>query len=299
MKTSIAIGMFDGVHTGHKFLLDRLRHIAAASGTEPAVVTFDRHPLEIIRPGHSPLLLTDVDERIDLIRGAGIDRIEVVNFDEAVRSLTASDFCRTFLCPTLDPAVLLLGYDHGFGSDRLKGRQSYAEALTPLGISVEDCPPYPDGPVSSTIIRQQLAEGDVVRAAESLGRLYRIVGRVNHGKQLGRTIGFPTANIDIAPDRMIPADGVYAGIVSSGPGHVVGKSAMINIGTAPTVNGTDATKRTVEAHILDSDSDLYGKKLGIDFVKRLRDEQRFDNIDSLRSALQADMLAVRDIVASH
>lgn len=286
--TAVAIGMFDGVHRGHRFLLDRLKAEAERRGFEPAVVTFDRHPKSVIRPDEMPRLLTTVSERVALLTEAGIHNIEVVPFDGDLRRLTAAEFARRVLLEQLEARYLLLGYNNGFGADRLGAVEAYREALAPLGIEVDVCQPLDRLSVSSSAIRRAIADGDMVSAAQMLGRSYDITGTVVKGRQLGRTIGFPTANLRVAGDKLLPRPGVYAA-------ECFGAPAMLNIGTAPTVS--DGGTMTVEVHIIATSPadastplDLYGKTVAVTVLKRLRDEQRFADLDRLRAALEADRL---------
>ncbi len=292
MPTAVSIGMFDGVHIGHRFILDHLKDYARAHGLEPAVVTFDRHPLAVIRPEAAPPLLSDVDSRVDMIRDCGIDRVIVLPFDATLRRLTAAEFARDILAPRLDARAVMLGYDNGFGSDRLGSPEAYSAALSPLGIDVTACPPYPGEAVSSSIIRRALADGDIATANRLLGRPFTISGTVVPGKQLGRTIGFPTANIAPAPGMALPAAGVYACRVVAPGTNLDGLPAMLNVGTAPTVNGADATRLITEAHIITPDDtptlNIYNKPLTLNVISRLRDEQRFPSIDALTAALATD-----------
>lgn len=290
--TAVAIGMFDGVHIGHRFVLDRLKDYARLNGLQPAVVTFANHPLSVIRPEAAPPLICDLDNRIDKIHRQGIDSVVVLPFDNALRRLTAAEFGRDILRPQLDARAVLLGYDNGFGSDRLASPQEYADALAPLGIDVAAYPPYPDGAVSSSIIRRMLAGGDIQAANKLLAEPFTISGTVVSGRRLGRTIGFPTANIVPSPGLVLPASGVYAARVISSNPVIDGRPAMLDVGTAPTVNGTAATRVITEAHIILPDStpapDLYGSKLTLSLMERLRDEQSFPDLDALTAALAAD-----------
>lgn len=309
MRSIVAIGMFDGVHAGHRHLLADLTGEARRRGLEPAVVTFDRHPLSVIRPERCPGLLTTSEERGALLREAGIGRIEVLRFDESMRSLTAAEFARDILLPRLEAAAVMLGYDNGFGSDQLRDADDYRRALAPLGIEVTQSSPFggsgSDGPTpASSVIRNMLTAGDITGANALLGRPYNLTGKVVPGKQLGRTIGFPTANVAPHPDKLIPAAGVYA--ATADVDRLNGVPALVNIGTAPTVNGPGSSRIIVEAHLdlagaATADTvgdtfkkyDFYGKTMTLRLLHRIRDEKRFDSLDALRGALEKDLRTLR------
>lgn len=291
--TIVAVGMFDGVHRGHAYLLGRLCHTARAMEVQPAVVTFPRHPLSAISPETAPKLLMEPDRKVQLIQRLGVSAVTMLDFDSKLRQLTARRFASDILIPRLNAKAVMLGFDNGFGSDRLRTPEQYGDTLRPLGIEVVSCPPLGDLDVSSSAVRDALCRGDVRRAAFLLGRPYALCGTVVRGRQLGRTIGFPTANIDVAPNILIPAQGVYAAYAIVGG---IRLPAMVNIGCNPTVND-DAARVTVEAHIITdrgavhtSLGDLYGTRLCLLMTDRLRDETRFDSVDDLRAALQADRL---------
>ena len=287
--------MFDGVHRGHRFVLEQLRHIADEQGYDPAVITFSNHPKSVITPGKAPKLLSSVEARIDRILETGIDDILILEFDEELMKLAAAEFARIFIKDNLKGDAVLLGYDHSFGSDRLKGAENYRKALAPLGMKVFECPAMPGEKVSSSMVRRALETGDIEKANGLLGYKFRIEGEVVHGKQLGRTIGFPTANILADPKVMVPLTGVYAGLSDNIP-------VMLNIGHAPTVNNTSESPITIEAHLIDNSGkelDLYGKNIAIDLFRRLRDEKRFDNLESLREALEADRLNTLKALGRH
>lgn len=293
MDSAITIGTFDGVHAGHRFLLDNLRREASLRGLTPVVLTLDRHPLAALAPGKEPPALTTLPRRMDLIREAGIDNVYALEFNAHTCALTARRFMEEVVIPQYNPRLLLLGYDSGFGADRLRGMEQYTAALDGLGIEVGQCPPMPGSAVSSTDIRRALATGCIADANAMLGRPFSITGTVQHGKQLGRTIGYPTANIGVDPAMALPADGVYAASLGGYP-------VMLNIGTAPTVNTSGHNGRTVEAHIigLDSDTNLYGKQLTINVLERLRDERKFSSLEHLRQALDNDRLATLAIAGN-
>lgn len=293
---AVTVGMFDGVHRGHRYVVERLAEIASRKGYRPVAVTFDRHPLSVISPDKTPLLLSDIDTRVRLLREAGAEDVVVLPFDSNLRDLTAAGFAEKILVGELGARTVLLGFDNGFGSDRLKGREEYIRHLSPLDIEVLECDPYPGRRVSSSDIRAALARGDMQTATQMLGRLYRLRGPVVSGHRLGRTIGFPTANVATPATVQLPLPGVYAAVAGPSDGSAA-CAAMVNIGTAPTVNADKDSPLAVEVHLLtDSHPDLYGKTIDVDFVERIRDERRFGSLDELKAALENDRDRVKEIV---
>ena len=288
----VSTGVFDGVHKGHRYLLQCLRRRADLSGMEPAVVTFSNHPLTVIRPDSAPKALCDIQERVRLIRREGIDNVLVLDFDEDLRHLTAREFVSLILKPRLNVKGIFLGYDNAFGSDRPKSVEELRKLMEPEGVEVLSCEPYGEMPVSSSMIRENLGDGDIEKVRGMLGRPYIIKGKVVHGKKLGRTIGFPTANLDTG-QMMLPRPGVYAARVADVTGHtaMAGLPAMLNIGTAPTVNTGNSHRQTVEVHIIAQSQpipDIYGEVLALEVVRRLRDERKFDSLDQLQAAIGED-----------
>lgn len=301
-RTVVAIGMFDGVHLGHVHVLHRLRELAALHDLRPAVVTFANHPRGLIRPERAPRLLTTLDERLRLLRAQGIEHIVVLPFDAALQRLTARQFAESFLKGRMDAAAVMVGYDNRFGSDRLAGVEAYRDALSPLGLDVYDCPPCPGVSVSSSLVRLALSEGRLDDVYDMLGRPFRLSGTVVHGRRLGRTLGFPTANIDVTADLALPKVGVYAARVAAASANdaIIGLPVMLNIGTNPTVDST-VRRLSVEAHIIAADSDagnLYGSSLAVDILARLRDERQFADLEALVEALRSDRAATLRIVGN-
>lgn len=289
----VAVGMFDGVHAGHRHLLAHLRALADRLGLRPVVVTFADHPLRVIRPSAAPPLLTSVAVKERLLRAEGVE-VVTLSFDSALRRLSAREFM-ALLRDRFGARMLLLGFNNHFGHDRLTDLDDYRRIGSRLGIDVERAPEWRhdrEHRVSSSAIRGLLLDGDVERAADLLGRRYRLTGRVVHGKELGRRLGYPTANVDPDPESLlVPADGVYAAIVTLPDGER--RPGMLNIGHRPTVDTPDAPV-SVEVHVIGYDGDLYGRRISIDFIKRLRGEHRFDSLDELRDALAADARATME-----
>lgn len=279
-------GFFDGVHCGHRLVIERLVCAAKAGGDKSLVVTFWPHPRAVLQDGARDLrLLTTLGEKRSMLERLGVDRIEVLDFSRDFAALTAERYLREVLQERFGVTTLFVGYDNRLGSDRLT-----AASLLPLarrfGMEVVELPPL--GDISSTKIRHALEEGRVEDAAGMLGYGYPLEGAVVAGNRLGRTIGFPTANMQLyEPLKLVPARGVY--MVQA---EVLGKSyrGMTNIGTRPTVGGTIPT---IETHLLDFDEDIYGLSLRITFLRRIRDEIRFPSLDALKKQLETDREACR------
>lgn len=280
------IGFFDGVHRGHQFLIRRLVQMARDSGQQSLVITFDRHPRQVVHSDYVPQLITPLDEKLRLLRATPADRVEVLHFDAAMAGLTARDFMQRVLHEKLGVDTLLIGYDNRFGHNRSEGFDDYVEYGKEIGIKVVKNDAFDiDGMrVSSSLVRKLLMKGDVAAADNCLGHNFSIEGRVEHGFQEGRKLGFPTANI--APqsaEQLLPEQGVYVVRVSVDGG--AWQRAVMNVGNNPTFA---RHRLTLEAHIFDFDGDLYGKTLRTEFLWRLRGERHFASIDELRSQLIAD-----------
>ena len=299
-------GFFDGVHTGHRLVIERLVSLAHARGDESLVVTFWPHPRAVLQDGARELrLLTSLEEKKALLTALGVDRIEVLDFTRAFASLTAEQYLRDVLRDRFGVTTLLMGYDNRLGSDRLTA-SSLAPLAQSIGIELIELPALSlhDGPsfraesrnleVSSTKIRRALQDGRIEDATSMLGYGYSLTGVVVAGNRMGRTIGFPTANLrPYEPLKLIPARGVYA--VEA---EVLGKRyrGMTDIGTRPTVGGTIPT---IETHILDFDEDIYGLPLTITFLRRLRDEIHFPSLEALKQQLLLDREACRKRFLTH
>ena len=286
----IATGFFDGVHLGHRLVLEKLLSIARERGDESMVVTFWPHPRNVLQDDARNLrLLTSLSEKKDLLKGLGIDRVEVLPFTRAFSRLTTREYLEEYVKGRLGGKAILLGYDNRIGSDLL-GPDEIEKVAVEVGLDVvrTGCLGTPNGKVvSSTKIREAIAAGDVESAAGMLGYNYSLTGVVVAGNRLGRTIGFPTANMRLyEPLKLLPGNGVYSVEVES-LGRVF--KGMCNIGTRPTVNvGSD---RTVETNIFDFDEDIYGLDLKVTFLRKIRDERRFDSLDALKCQLIKDRQA--------
>ena len=280
------IGFFDGVHLGHRFLLKQLQEAAIARGLKTMAITFLEHPRQTLHIDYQPQLLTTLDERIALIQDCGIDEVRILEFTEETAKMTSRTFMTEVLRKELNISCLLMGYDHHFGSDTSSKFSDYVATGRELGIEVVQALPFASGTerVSSSSIRQFLAEGDVERAAQALHRYYSIAGTVVAGHKVGRSMGFPTANIRPHDQRkMLPRDGAYAVDVTWQGKQFRG---VLNIGHRPTLN--NGTDRSVEVFILDFSADIYGEELRVEFLKHLRGEKRFASLDELRHQILED-----------
>ncbi len=282
-----AVGMFDGVHRGHCDILDTILTHATGSGGRPVVLTFAGHPLSQLRPADAPPLLTTAAEKEALIREhLPTADVRMLDFNEA-RGIPAEEFlCR--LRDDLDVGTMVMGYDNRFGCDGPRDRRSYDELGERLGVRVVHVAPLriDSTTASSSELRRLISGGLTEKAADMLGRRYSVGGTVAHGRKLGRTIGFPTANLSPDPCKLLPATGVYAATASvDGIGTF---SAMVNIGHRPTVDRTSDAPLSIEAHLIGADADMYDRRMVISFVRRLRDERTFASVDELASQLAAD-----------
>lgn len=283
MPTVATIGFFDGVHKGHQYLFEQLRLQALAHEERALIFTFLQHPRSVLTHDCPPLLTT-LDEREMLIGQYG----DVHFFDFAeVQPLTAAQFL-DYLSDRWKVRHLLMGYNHHFGSDGRLSDEQYASVARQVGIEVLRLPPYVEDETrpSSTRIRNALLQGDISGANQMLGYAYHLSGRVVHGRMIGRQIGFPTANIMPDPAKLIPAAGVYKVMVNDERTSDEWVMALVNIGTNPTVGNAH---QTIEVHIPGYDGDLYNRTLTLQFLERLRGEQRFDSLDELREQIHKDL----------
>ena len=283
------IGFFDGVHIGHCHLINMLKKVARERGVESCVITFDRHPRQVVQPEWCPEMLTTLEEKTQLLEATGIDRCEVLHFDREMANQSAHDFMLHTLKEKLGVSILVTGYDNRFGHNRSEGFEDYVRYGKEIGIEVIKGEELTDGSnnVSSSSIRRMLKEGRIEDATRCLGREYLLTGTVVGGEHIGRTIGFPTANI--RPDdssKLIPANGVYAVDVWSQAGDINRERAMLNIGTRPTFNGTATT---IEVHIPHFAGNLYGSTLSIAFLRKIREERKFDSPEALVEQLNKDL----------
>jgi riboflavin kinase/FMN adenylyltransferase len=287
----VATGFFDGVHLGHRQVIRQLVETAAARGDESMVLTFWPHPRTVLQDDARSLrLLSTLAEKKALLTELGVDHVEVLPFSREFSRWTAREYLEEVVIGRYGGRAILLGYDNRFGSDGL-APEEIARLAASLGLDVirPDCIASrrslaPDTAISSTRIRKELEEGRVEEAAAMLGYPYRLHGVVVAGNRLGRTIGFPTANMQLyEPLKLVPANGVYQVKVETLGQTYTG---MCNIGVRPTVGAGNA--RTIETHILDFNEDIYGLDITISFLRKVRDERRFDSLDDLRAQLERD-----------
>ncbi len=283
----VTIGTFDGVHRGHQKLLQKLVQIKKQKGGKSIVFTFEPHPRKILFPDQSDLqLLSSLDEKIELFKAEDIDILIVYPFTKEFAQIESEKFIKEILADKLKVRTLVIGYDHKFGKDRKGDINTFKTAAGKYGFEVEEIPAQEinDINISSTKIRKALFDGDVKTAAEFLGYNYFMSGIVVHGKKLGKTISFPTANIGIKDeDKLIPKNGVYlVGVEVEG----FKGFGMMNVGTNPTTDADEKIK--LEVNIFNFDKDIYGKKIKVEFIERLRDEKKFKSVDELINAIKND-----------
>jgi riboflavin kinase / FMN adenylyltransferase len=289
---AVAIGVFDGLHVGHLHVLEVLRARAEESGLESCVLTFDPHPMTVVAPEHAPRSLTTLERRIELLEDLGIDCVAVVTFDDEVRSWSPASFTADLLVDAVGSTVVVVGEDFRFGRDRTGHVGLLREMGSALGFETVVIPLVgSDSPVSSTRIREMIAAGDVAGAASALGRPHEVAGIVVPGDGRGRTVGVPTANLDLPDGLAVPGRGVYA--VLAGRDAAESMPGVANIGVRPTFGG-DA--EVLEVHLLDGDVDLYGVSLRVRFIGRIRDERRFPDVDALVAQIRADIEEARALL---
>lgn len=285
------IGFFDGVHRGHQHLLRQVLEVAHQRHMASLVVTFFQQPRHVVTHETDRFfLLTTTNEKLHLLQQAGIDHCEVMEFTPKLALMTAHDFMK-LLHDKYGVSALVIGYDHRFGHNRSEGFDDYVRYGKQLGIEVLQATQFPA--VSSTKIRELLLEGDLEAANQILGYRYMLEGKVVNGFHIGHTMGFPTANLQVAPEKLIPADGVYAVMVElDGEQH----QGMLNIGTRPTLANSD--ERSIEVHIFDFHDNIYDKELRLSLVKRTRGEVRFASKEQLILQLQQDAAEIKTILGS-
>lgn len=284
--TVLTVGTFDGVHLGHRDVLERLVERARSLGLDSVLVTFEPHPLEIVNPAAAPPLLTVGAEKLEIVAESGIDYMAVVPFTPTLQRYGAAAFVDEVLRRRFHVRHLVIGYDHGFG----RGREGDVDKMRVLGadrgfgVEVVDAVMFDDGrPVSSTLIRRAVAGGDLAHAARALGRPYSLSGRVRQGDRRGRLLGYPTINLEYpSPRKLLPPEGVYAVRVQTPAGPFAG---MMNMGPRPTFG--DPTLG-IEAHLFDADVDLYGAYVRVEFVRRLRETRAFAGPEALIAQLGRD-----------
>lgn len=289
----VTIGTFDGVHAGHRKILARVKQLAEEKNAQSLVMTFDPHPRKVLQPEMGITLLTNTEEKLELFEALGIDAVFIQNFDEEFANTSAQDYIEKILVKGLKTKGLVIGYDHHFGKGRTGSLRDLIEKSHIYNYVVEEisAQDVDDVVVSSTKIRKALKDGDVAKAAEYLTYPYLMQAKVIEGRKLGRTIGFPTANLEFTDwEKLIPNTGVYAvKVLIDGQYH----RGMMNIGYRPTVDHDKQIK--AEVHLLQFNQDIYGKLVRIHFIERVRDELKFDSVDKLAEQLHADKRTVETI----
>ena len=280
------IGFFDGVHAGHRFLIDELKKEAGKRQHKSMVVTFAVHPQKILRHDAAIEILTTLPEKLTLLEAAAIDYCVVLEFTKEVAQLSAQQFLQEILSARYSVAALLIGHDHRFGHNRTAGFEQYAEYGRTVGIDVVQAAQYTTGDkvkVSSSRIRQLLKEGDLTQANKLLARSYSFSGTVTNGQKLGRQLGFPTANLQPNDSaKLLPASGVYAvRCVFADKKH----NGMMNIGFRPTIN---ANSLSIEAHLFDFNQTIYGQTVEVEMLAKIRNEKKFESLDTLKKQLEED-----------
>lgn len=295
------IGFFDGVHRGHQFLIHQVMRCAAERGLASLLVTFRRHPRQVMQAAYQPQLLSTFEEKCSLLSATGADCCATLDFSRELAAMSARQFMEEVLKDRLSVRVLVIGYDHRFGHDRTAGFADYVNYGRELGMEVLHAEPFSLGGVnvSSSVVRACLREGEAGMATRCLGRPYALSGVVVNGFHEGHGLGYPTANLQ--PDdacKLVPKGGVYAVWAS---GHMDERRqrglGMLNIGTRPTLDNGDV--QSIEVHLLDFQGDLYGRRLTLEFVSRLRDERKFRNKAELTHQLRMDEQAVRELLSEH
>ena len=281
---ALSIGMFDGVHRGHQSIFSKLKSVAAEKNLRTAAFTFWPHPRKVFNPADDLKLLNTIDEKTYLISKNGVESLFLKEFDEDFRNLSGEEFVRQILVEKLNVKYLIIGYDHTFGKNKSGDFSLLKKLSSELNFEVEqvEAVDFHDKHISSTQIRNALAEGDVKEANDMLGYVYSVAGKVVHGKKIGRTIGYPTANLEVDAIKLLPKKGAYIVDVFVKNSRYKG---MLSIGTNPTVNGETLT---VEVYILGFDEIIYGEEISVNFREFLHDEIKFENLDKLIERLDED-----------
>lgn len=300
---AVTIGAYDGVHVGHRAVIAAVRERAASRALPTTVVTFDRHPAMVVRPESAPRLLTDLEQKLELLAETGVERAVVIRFDAERAAEEATDFVNEVLVEQLGTRLIVVGDDFHFGRRRagnveMLRRMGAIEGFEVIGLELVGADGRPavadDERVSSTAIRQKLTAGDLAQANAWLGRPHEVRGVVSPGDQRGRALGFPTANVAVPGDILLPADGIYAGWFERPDGSV--HPTALSLGRRPTFY-QQAHASLLECFLLDFDGDLYGEHARVRFVERLRGERRFASVDALVEQMHRDVDAVRTVLS--
>ena len=304
----LTIGTFDGVHIGHQKIISRLKEVAEQKGGETVILTFFPHPRMILHPDDLNIkLISTMDEKAELMKNLGIDHLIITPFTRDFSNLNPQEYIKDILVEKIGTTHIIIGYDHRFGKDRSGGLVELQNYASEFGYEVEEIPEQDidDVAISSTKIRNALLSGDVKTAENFLGYPFHLSGKVIKGDQIGRTIGFPTANLFVEESyKLIPSDGIYAVSVDFKSGQLKDKSAkgMAYIGHRPTINGMS---RNIEVNIFDFNEDIYGETIRLNFLKYLREDQKFNSLDELKEQLGKDEVGARivgtgrDLSSSH
>lgn len=286
----LTIGTFDGVHLGHQKIINQLKQVALVYDGETVIVTFHPHPRKIIQHSGPPFhLLNTLSEKLHLLEMYGIDHVIVVPFDDNFAAQTAESYVKEFLVNRIHPHTIIIGYDHHFGKDRTGNYQTLERYGLEFGFQVKEIPEkiLNEVTISSTKIREALLQGEAEKANRFLGHNYHFSGRIEKGQQLGRTLGYPTANINVPDeDKLIPSNGVYAVRVKLPDLQILG--GMLNIGNRPTIAG--GLTKTIEVNIFDFDQDIYHQHIEIELVHKMREELKFPSLEALKEQLAKDKL---------
>lgn len=288
------VGFFDGLHVGHRFLIEEMKAIAASQNKRSVVVTFSKHPRKVLHPEFQPQLITTLSEKIFQLETTGIDACIILDFTIEMAKLSAYEFLKTILLEQFNVKILLVGHDHRFGHNRTDGIKEYKQYGNQLGLEVIEAEYYStetDHHISSSTIRSALKNGNIELANRLLTYDYSFTGKVINGFKVGHKIGFPTANIEPEDhEKLIPAIGVYAVRVHWNSQYFKG---MMNIGNRPTMdNGENIS---IEVHIIDFDTDIYDETVKIDFIRNIRDEKKFKSVEELVEQLHKDKQSVLDL----
>ena len=292
----VTVGFFDGVHLGHRFLIGEMQRIAREKGLKTAIVTFDEHPRKVLQSDYCPQLITTKEEKIEEFERLGVDYCYFLHFTPDMASMPAKNFMNELLKKAIGASVLLVGYDHRFGKGRGESLDEYVKYGEELGVEVLAVPPFleSDEASSSSVVRRLILDGKMEKATTLLTRPYKIAGTVVSGFGVGREIGFPTANLQISADKILPPDGVYAVTVrvEQKPQAYAG---MLYVGTRPTLNNGE--NKSVEVNIFDFNETIYNCKVTVEFIKRIRGDIRFNSVPALKEQLGKDKSEVLKILS--
>jgi riboflavin kinase / FMN adenylyltransferase len=292
---AITVGFFDGVHRGHRFIIDHLKQIAKEKGLKTAALTFREHPRKSLHSDFIPELLTTCEEKVGLLAQTDLDYCILLDFNPEIQNLTAEEFIKDLLYNQFHTKILLIGYDNRIGKGRTDSFEQYVKYGKEVGLIVQEAEEfiYKGKQISSSEIRRLMDEGDIAIANQLMGSVYKIDGKVVKGDQVGRTIGFPTANIYVSNcEKKIPQLGVYACWVLIDDDRYKG---MLNIGLRPTLL-PENQKATIEVNIIDFEQDLYGEKISLEIIKKIRDEKKFSSLQALKTQIENDKTQIINIL---